>query len=129
MNNKFETPLCFQRKRLIDGIEIKYLDLLEVCQGGPAIGKIVINGKILDESKYFGGPFVLDGNFIYIPIYIKQFFKTGFRICRINISTLDYIIAKPTYGLIYLHSIEGNSITFYKNLNKENLQYFGKNNF
>lgn len=114
---KFEDPWQFAIEKEIDDKKIKYIDLMELSQGAPEIGSLSINGKQIDKFK-FGGPLIYDKRDIYIPIYIRNFFCTGFKIAKINIDTLDIEQIGKIKDLIFLDKVENDKIIFYENRNK-----------
>lgn len=115
--NKFENPIQFDIKKLINGIEVIYFDLMEISQGGPEIGSVLINGNQV-QSYRFGGPFLYEAEYIYAPMYVKKLFNTGFKISRINLQTLQVESFGKIKDLIFLHKIEGNRVYFFEDLDK-----------
>ena len=126
MINKFDTPIYFQEKQSVAGVEVEYTDTKEICQGGPAIGKIKINGRLFSDSIYFGGPFLSEDVFIYVPMFVQKLFRSGFKLCVINTTTLEQKILEPLRDLIFLHSIDGERIAFYEDLDKTVLNFYEK---
>ena len=43
--NKFENPIQFDLKKKVGDVEILYSDLMEISQGGPEVGNLLINEK------------------------------------------------------------------------------------
>lgn len=80
--NKFEDPIQFDIKKKIGDIEIVYSDLMEFSQGGPEVGKISINGNMVNGR--FGGPALAKADYVYLPAYVTKFLGTGFKLARIN---------------------------------------------
>ena len=72
---KFQDPMTFSTELKIKDLEVRYSNLMEVSQGGPEIGNILINGKKIDGR--FGGPILYDNGYLYVPAYVKKFFGTG----------------------------------------------------
>jgi hypothetical protein len=129
MTKSFDDPIYFQEKKSVCGIDVEYIELSEICQGGPAIGKLKINGKIVDEHLLFGGPFLIEGMFIFIPVFTKKYLRSGFKLCRINIYTKNYKILDSIRDLIFLYSIENNRILFFEDLKKTMANFYDKNEF
>lgn len=121
--SKFESPQQFDLTKIIDGIEIKYLNLMEISQGGPEIGNISINGKILTDHR-FGGPFLHDNQYIFIPLYTKSFLSSGFKLAKIMIETLSIELIGKTKNLIYLYKIENSKVFYYQDLEKSELLFY-----
>ena len=57
MINNYQTPIDFELKSIINKTEIEYSSLHEICQGGPVVGALPVNKKIIYDSL-FGGPFL-----------------------------------------------------------------------
>jgi hypothetical protein len=91
---------------------------MEIAQGGPEIGTLSINGKILSPSLRFGGPAIYKDGTIYVPVFIRRFCISGFRICKINSETLDIEIIGKMKALIFLDKIEDDLIYFFEDLDR-----------
>ncbi|SRR5690606_4114809 len=114
--NRFEDPIQFDIKKKIGDVEIAYSDLMEISQGGPEVGSLSINGKIV-EGRY-GGPSICKDEYVYVPAHIKKFLGTGFKLARINAATLEVEYLTKTKDLIFLDRIEGNRIYFFEDISK-----------
>lgn len=118
MTNNYQTPTDFNTKTIIGDVEIVYTDLKEIGQGGPQVGIISINNKVI-YGCLFGGPFLYQNQFLYVPAYTKRFLGWGFKLTEININTLDIKAIGKTKNLIYLDKIEGNRICFFEDVSKK----------
>lgn len=114
----YESPINFNTNMNIGNYYISYSNLKEICQGGPEIGNISINDKLID-LYFFGGPFLFKEDCIFIPVYFKKFFNTGFKIGKLNLMTFQIEFVGKTKDLIYLDKIEENLIYFFEDLNKQ----------
>jgi hypothetical protein len=114
--NKFEDPIQFDIRKMEGDIELTYSDLFEISQGGPVVGNISINGKTL-EGRY-GGPALYRDKYVYAPVLVAKFFGTGFKLARINATSLEIVFLGKTKDIIFLDSIEDNRIYFFENMNK-----------
>lgn len=112
----FEDPLQFITKKKIGDIEIVYTDLMEISQGGPEVGNLSINGKMVEGR--FGGPSLLDENYIYVPAQVKRFLGTGFKLARINSITLKVEYLSKVKDLIFLEKIVDNQVYFFEDMSK-----------
>lgn len=119
--NKFEDPIQFDIKKKVGDIEIIYSCLLEISQGGPVVGNISINGKMV--QGLYGGPPLFKDDYIYIPSFGKKFLGTGFKLARINTTTLEVEHLSKTKDLIFLDKIERNRIYFFEDINKTVQKY------
>jgi hypothetical protein len=115
--NKFENPIQFETAKKAGDLEIIYSDLIEICQGGPVIGTLSINGKLI-QSYRFGGPCLYEGKYIYAPAYIKKFFGTSFKLSKINKNTLKPEFLGEIRDLIYLDKILNHRVYFFEDLDK-----------
>lgn len=119
---KFENPIQFDIKKKINDVEVVYTDLMEVSQGGPEIGTILIGGEPVTSYR-FGGPCLHKGDYIYAPAYIKKLLKAGFRLSRINMKNRKVKLLGELKDLIFLDKIEGNRIYYYEDLDKTTHQF------
>lgn len=115
--NSFEDPINFEKKRKIENTEISYHELTEISQGGPEVGKVSING-IMIEGFLFGGPLISKNEFIYLPVYVKKFLDSSFKLAKINIENLTVKIFGKSRDLIFIDHINDNKIYFYEDINK-----------
>jgi hypothetical protein len=114
---KFEDPIQFNITVELEANKISYSNLMEICQGCPEIGNVYINNKRIDKYK-FGGPCLLEMNYVYIPMFIKNIFSSGFKLAIINIDTLEIRTIGGKMPLIFLDKIKDGRIYYYKDLNK-----------
>ncbi len=117
MINNYETPIEFDVSKNIDGIEVFYINLMEISQGGPEVGTILINGKKNPDYR-FGGPFLKDGNYLYAPVLIRKFIGVGFKLAEINLINLNVSLIGGNRSLIFIEKIVDNQFFFYEDLNK-----------
>ena len=113
-----ETPLDFQEKFLFDNWEVSYLDLMEVNQGSPLVGRLSINGQVIIKEQGVGGPLLYFNRKIYIPVFIRRFCVVGFRLATLNVDDLSIEYIGDIEDLIYLKEIKGNRIYFYTDIYK-----------
>ena len=119
MNNevkKFEDPFQFEIKKIFENYELVYFNLTEIAQGGPQIGNLSINDRIIDGQ--FGGPILFSDNYVYIPFFIRKFFRAGFKLARINLETFNIDTIGPLRNLIFLDKIDDNVIHFFEDVNR-----------
>jgi hypothetical protein len=113
----FEDPMNFESHKIINGNEISYVDLMEIAQGSPVIGTLIINGHIIRSYK-FGGPLIFTSGFIFVPVYVRNIWNSGFKIAKIDLGTLSIGIIGKINDLIFLEKIENDKIYYYDNLSK-----------
>lgn len=114
---KFEDPIQFNIEKHESGVKIHYSNLMEISQGGPEIGDLYINGELVQGFR-FGGPCIVTNEFIVAPVYVKKFFGTGFKLSRIQLTSLRVDLYGSTKSLIYLDRIDGMTVYFFEDINK-----------
>ena len=119
--NKLGTPWVFVTELQQDKWHIKYSDLTEICQGGPLVGNLIVNGQKVFCDKRFGGPLLYHENLVFIPMFIRKFCISGFMLSIIELNTMRLSTIKDIYDLIYLDSINENGILFYKDIDRTKL--------
>lgn len=117
MKIKFEDPIQFTLEKSFNDINVRYSSLQEIAQGGPEVGKLTINNKLV-EGHRFGGPCIIHGKFVYAPVFVRKFFRAGFILSKIHSITLEVITLGRVYNLIYLEKIIDGEIHFFEDLNK-----------
>jgi hypothetical protein len=123
MRKDFELPNDFSPIKNINGHEIEYKDVRELSQGGPLVGKISVD-SILISDKLFGGPFVNDDKFIYIPMYQRKLFKTGFKLAQISLVDKKIkVLTKEIKALMFLINIENNKIGYLETVSSKTMAY------
>jgi hypothetical protein len=118
MNHLTENAINFQIEKKFDGGKVNYSELMEVCQGGPAIGKLSINNQRVCNKARFGGPLIYEAGFIYIPMFKRGFFSPGFILVKINVATLNMTKISKVMPVIVLDRIEGEQIYFFEDMKK-----------
>lgn len=113
-----ETPWEIPVQKRIGDYIIEYRKIIEFSQGSPLIGFLYINNEKIGKDELFGTPFLLKENYLYIPKYVRRYWKSGFILCKIDLRTgrMDNIgKIKP---LIYLDSIDERKILYYTDYTK-----------
>jgi len=118
----FEDPIQFDLKKKVGNIEITYSNLMEICQGGPEVGNLSVNGKKV-KGRY-GGPALCHDGYVYVPAFVKKFFGFGFKLAKINPATFEVEYLSKIKNLIFLEKTEGNRIYFYEDINKTIQRYY-----
>jgi hypothetical protein len=122
MMSKFENPIQFDTKKKIRGIEITYSNLMEISQGGPEIGNLSVNGRMV--GGLYGGPAIYKDDYVYLPAYVKKFLGTGFKLARIKIKTLEVEHFGDIKQMIFLDKIEDDLIYFFEDISKTILGHY-----
>lgn len=111
--NKLDTPKNFSKDIKQDNWHIQYSNLIEICQGGPLVGNLIINGKKVFDDKYFGGPPLYHDNLVFIPLFIRKFCVSGFKLSIIELNSMRLVLVNGIFDLIYIDSINESEILFY----------------
>jgi len=119
----FEDPIQFNLKKSFDGVEIHYSNLMEISQGGPEIGDLSVNGTLIKGYR-FGGPCILNDEYVFVPVYVKKFFGTSFKLSKINIRSLEVTLLGKSKDLIFLDKIENGKVFFFEDFNKTISRYY-----
>jgi hypothetical protein len=119
--NIIETPWDFSIEKKIGKNVIKYVNLEEICQGGPEIGEIYINNNKINGFK-FGGPLLYNNNKVAIPLFVNGFFNKGFKIVIIDLNNKYLLEFGNLKDLVILNSFEENEITFYSSIDRNDLK-------
>ena len=114
----FETPWEFDLEKKVGKYVFHYKNVMEVSQGGPEIGLLMKNTQLVSEDK-FGGPVLYDEKYIYAPLFVRGFFKSGFKLAKINIETLEIKLLGSVKPIIHLDKIENNRIYFFSDMEKQ----------
>jgi hypothetical protein len=120
---KFEDPINFETTKTYKSFKLTYENLMELSQGSPVVGDVYINEKKI-SSKKFGGPAIFANEFLFIPMYIRNFWNSGFKFARINLTNYNIDICGNIHDLILLDKIENDVIYYYDSFEKTNLKKY-----
>ncbi|MET6997057.1 hypothetical protein [Chitinophaga defluvii] len=117
----YEDPINFDIKQQCGNDLLSFDNLLEIGQGGPVVGDLFINGKQIAGYR-FGGPFICDEDYIYIPAYNNRLFNLGFKLAMIDRASLNVKLVGPSLSLIFLEKIQNNRVFYFEDIfkNKSN---------
>lgn len=121
MSLDFETPIEIIKSRKVEDISIEYFNLMEISQGGPEVGRLLVNGELVSKTLLFGGPLIFNKGIIYLPVFIRRLCVSGFKICKINSRTLEIEFLGKLKNLIFLDRVEDNKVYYFEDLNKAKL--------
>lgn len=113
------TPIEFKDHIFIDGLEIKYVNLMEVNQGSPLVGNLLINQKTFSEEQRFGGPFLYQDGMLYIPLFVRRFCVVGFKLARINCIDFSISYLSRVEDLVYLKEISNKKIFYFTDIYRD----------
>jgi len=93
--------------------EVELRDQIEVCQGGPSIGRLFVGGVPYRERLWFGGPILCYQNALYLTMRAKGLFFNGFKLCRIDLISMDLKEVGPKADVISPTKIE-DGVLYYR---------------
>lgn len=107
-----DTPFSFTDHIVFRGVEVRFLNLQELGQGGPELGKLnVFMFSGLRDAR-FSGPFLTLGNYLLVIRYERQFWGSGFRFFAFDVESLEYFESSFWEGFILIRRIEGECIFY-----------------
>lgn len=109
-------PLNFLDTYAIEGHLIKYSSFIEICQGGPEVARLSIDGRFLGAERdiYFGGPPVFYKGYMFVPHLKKSFLSRYFKLCVIDLNNLSMKEIGGKEELILLKEVNDNTIYFFR---------------
>lgn len=113
--NKFDHPTDFELSVDENGISVRYRNEREVCQGGPVLGNVYVNGRSVFDNHECGGPALVKGTKVYVPVYIRGFWKSGFKVGEVDVITLQERLLGEKENYIHLSDVRDCVVTFYTN--------------
>lgn len=114
-----QSPFLFNPTYWVGGHTVEYKNLSEVCQGGPLVGAIYINGKRISNNRY-GGPIVFDDQFIYVPL----FSGAKFIVSKIRITDFETCFIGNYRDIIDLKKLENDRLYFYDSIYDNCLKFY-----
>lgn len=118
-----DNPISFANEIEFPNAQVSFLELMEICQGGPLVGLLSINGQLVSHVNRFGGPILYKDGYIYAPLFIRKFCVAGFRLCRISVDSLEVDYISKIKDLFYLDRIENGKIYFFEDVLKAKTSY------
>ena len=114
----FDDPISFTSEYSYREWAIEYFNLREIAQGSPLVGRLHIDSMPVGDDLLFGGPFLVEGNVLYAPLFVRKFCISGFKLCRIDLRTRHYEFITKIQPLIFLDRIEGAMIFYFEDIEK-----------
>jgi hypothetical protein len=104
------------------GVNIRLEMHNEIGQGGPEIGVLLINGINQFPGYFFGSSLIMAENYIYIPVFVKAFIGTGFKIGRVSINSFSVTLFGKKEGIIILASVEDNTVFYFNSIKRQKIK-------
>jgi hypothetical protein len=110
-------PINFPDTYLESGHTINYSGFMEITQGGPEVGNLFVDSKMVGTKKdYFGGPPAFVRNVMVAPLLKQSFLSKYFKVCVINLDDLSMREIGDKEQLILITKVDGKSIQFFTDL-------------
>ena len=116
-------PLSFNLSYVENNYEIHFNNLHNFAKEGPLCGNLYINGENVKCPFYngFGGPILLNGDFIYLPLYqVKKNWKdiVGGYLVEVEMSKLSFRVIGHKQEIIYLDHLDNDNLYYYNSWEK-----------
>jgi len=117
MAKNTQSPTDFDVKTMIGKISVAYKNLLEIEDGSPLVGLLLIDGKFIN-NYLFSGPFLFAEQCLYIPAYEKKEMGWGFKLTKVDIVKMTVKVLTEAKDLVFLDKIEDGRVYFFEDLYK-----------
>jgi hypothetical protein len=104
------------------GVNIRLEMHHEIGQGGPEIGVLLIDGINEFPGYFFGSPLIMVENYIYIPVFVKSFIGTGFKIGRVSINSFSVKLYGKKEDIIILDKVEDNTVFYFNSIKRSKIK-------
>lgn len=109
------SPLNFLDTYSVDGHSIQYSNFIEIAQGGPEVGTLSIDRKVVGaKGDYFGGPPFFHQGKMFVPRLKKALFGRHFKICVIDLKKLSIKEVGDKEELVLISKADDNTVYFYE---------------
>jgi hypothetical protein len=108
-------PTNFLDTYTVEGHTIKYSNFVEIAQGGPEVGTLSIDGKVLGvKGDYFGGPPSFHQGKMFVPRLNKALLGRYFKICVINLRDRSMKEIGDKEELVLISKVDETSVYFFR---------------
>lgn len=115
-SNPTDTPAIFSTHWQNENLIIEYTGI-QTTRKGLQTGILSINEISFPEYR-FGAPFLYSTSYLLVPIYLKTYFKTIWKLARIDLSDYSIELFGKGYPMIYLEEVDSSRAFFYTDLEK-----------
>lgn len=122
MANNIQSPTDFDVKTMVGKVTVAYKNLLEIEEGSPLVGLLLINGKFIN-NYLFSGPFLFEEQCLYVPAYVKKETGWGFRLAKVDVVQLTVKVLTDAKDLVFLDKIENGRVYYFEDLYKTKSSY------
>jgi hypothetical protein len=123
-----ETPWDYSLRVAFGDVVVQYKGVMEICQGGPLVGELDINGYSFG-AHYFGGPMLSLATFIYLPLLRQRAIDRKFVICRIDTSSNAIRVLSTENNLIHLDKILNGMLYYHIDANRSTERFLSLTDF
>lgn len=95
---------------------LEYVNTYELCQGGPEVGVLKIDGGVVHQGHKFGGPLLYDAGVVYLPLFDRGLFINDFKLTVIEVQAQQLKVSRFSEPLILLDKIQGDAIYYFNDL-------------
>ena len=99
-----------------------------ICQGGPLVSTLKIDGNRIGNDAVFGGPILFHKNWVLAPKLIRKFLKGhGFKLLAIELTSHKVISLVPFETMILLSEIRNGEVLYFTDLENTEVKRFSLN--
>jgi hypothetical protein len=95
---------------------LEYVNTYELCQGGPEVGVLKIDGGVVHQVHKFGGPLLYDSGVVYLPLFNRGIFIDDFKLAVIEVKAQQLKVSRFSEDLILLDKIQGDAVYYFNDL-------------
>ena len=77
----------FTQAYVFDETTLEYVHSHELCQGGPEVGMLQIDGRVVHHGHKFGVPVRQDSGLVYLTLVDRGLFLDDFKLAVIAVKT------------------------------------------
>jgi hypothetical protein len=111
------SPVRFERYIYLGDHAVRYDRLYEIGQGGPEIGHLIIDDKLIEGLQFGGPPFAYE-RIICIPLW----WGNAFIPAVIDLGAREIWRHEQAYSLVLIERVVDTSMRFYSDLDNADLQ-------
>ena len=89
---------------------LEYVNSYELCQGGPEVGVLKIDGRVGHHGQKFGGPLLYDSGVVHLPLVDRGIFIDDFKLAVIAVEAQQLRVSRFNEALILLDQIQGDAV-------------------
>jgi|GEM_PF-4338670 len=97
---------------------VRYVGLFEaICQGGPDVGALLINGARVGVDDLFSGPLLPHGAYVLVPRLTRRFLRGhGFELVAVNLANRECTVLTPFHEMVLPKEVVGGDVIYFTDL-------------